>query len=1162
MSLRKLLGLPPKNSKAQAQETAPEPQAVEQDRGPFDNALAKFDQVANHPGYSGLTEAQRTAFENARREAEGLAANNLFADAAKRVSDAVGVAAKQIVVSQNSAKDFQAAKSKISGALDGARLLGVPADHVAALSKRYQDIVDASANDIVEAAKAMGALLQDMAKDPVIQEARAARQRVLADRDAVESASAEALKVPTETPTVVKQNRILADALPKIGFFAGSLNYIEAARYMGVCDQCIVAINGEKSAIEAARQLREEVQRARSAMDGEVSAARLIYGTTDEATEIVDQFRTIDQSFEGAMTARDYAIAKSLLPQLESLAKQVLAFKGAMDEDVALRGERKQREDRVIAIRTEVGSTPAATPPMIRIFNELVDLRKEYWEAEENKDDDACVKLLAKMEALLVDYNAAAADAADELDKDRQKTDIWNNECKARYSAMLKIKPVIPAMVTAVADAKTAFEECNEASAKGDFTTALAAVQRLSALLDDVDTHKADNSAGSRERNAGWADFKKHQKLCQDALDVKPFTDEMGRLYKTFTDSHDRFHELRKSGDPSWADVLPDVVSNAQAVLAKVDENAQSEGDAQAAAERARDEAIPEYRRAKAVADKYDPDSAKERQALMNVAIRFNTAFQAGRYIESIACFDALPAAIKAVYDKEPEWKAVHGQKKDAYDKTAKDIKGDYETVIAFAPVLPGLAAQIAEAKELRKEADDAAKKDSLGDAAKAQDKLVELVADMMKRKADHDQSVTDKAWVEGRISALGAKVEEAVDAFALLPETLDIQTRMGYAHQTAKKAFVALNFPGARAQWEELERLLQAWDNKEQANEDAWTDEAKGVHDKLKLFKADRDVADTILGITPELKKLVSDYQGAKNAFFEAYRARDWQLADTLVTAFERTASLAAGTKGTFDAALLLARPRKDEARQALVDIAPDELKNKTTDEKLDLLDGLRATGEDLTPDERKLQRKLYNSMDYDPEFKRVDEQRRDDLVAALKSDKDITEARDKWGQMTDDQRLAILMKVLKAECKVYDIPEPTVRLFNEPPGDEGFFASDTMTLNLNTHIESGWSDYKEAIDTVIHENMHNYQAVLVQRLEEGIITKDDPEYVQARIFAANDTPDGYVTPSEPVDDDEKGTNTYKTQPLEAHAWDTGAGVAEELVAGPPPERGVRLED
>lgn len=1162
MSLRKLLGLPPKKPKTQAQETAPEPQAVEEDRGAFDTALSKYDQVANHPGYSTLTDAQRSAFENARREADGLAASNAFSDAAKRVSDAVAIAAKQIVVAQNAAKDFDAAKSKISGALDGARLLGVPADHVSALTKRYQDIVDASATDIVEAAKAMGALLQDMAKDPVIQKARAARQRVLADKDTVESAAEEALKVPTETPTVVKQNRILADALSKIGFFAGALNYIEAARYMGICDQCIVAINGEKPAIEAAQQLREEVLRARGAIDGDVSAARLIYGTTDESTEVVEKFRRIDQSYEGAMTARDYAIAKSLLPQLESLAKQVLAFKGAMDEDVALRAERKTREDRVIAIRKEVNAIPTATDPMIDIYNGLIDLRNEYRVAAENENDDECINLLAQMEALLVKYKEAADNAEDELDKERQKNEIWKSDCKARYSAMLKLRPVIPAMVKAVEEAKAAFEDCNATSAKGDFTAALAAVQRLKGSLDDVDTHKADNAAGSRERNAGWTEYKKHQKLCQDALDVKPFTDEVGRLYKTFTDSHDRFHEMRKAGDPAWVDLLPEVVSNARAVLAKKDENAESEGDAQAAAERARDNAIPEYRRAKAIADKYDPDSAKERQTLMNVAIRFNTAFQAGRYIESIACFDALPAAIKAIDDKEPDWKAAHGQKKEAYDKTASDLKADYETVIAFRPVLPGLAAQIEEAKDLRKEADAAAKKDSLGDAAKAQDKLVELVAEMMKRKADHDQSVTDKAWVEGRISAIGGEVEDAIDAFALLPETLDIQTRMSYAHQAAKKAVVALNFPEARAQWEELERLLKAWDDKQQDNLGAWTDEAKAVHDKLALIKADRDVADTVRGITPELKTLVRDYEAAENAFFKAYRARDWRLADSLLAEYGRTASLVAGAKGTFDAALLLAGPRKDEARQTLTDISPSDLEAKPTGEKLDLLDGLRATGEPLTPEERKLQRKLYNSLDYDPEFKRVDEERRDELVTALKADKDVTDARNKWSEMTDDQRLAVLMKVLNAECKVYDIPVPTVRLFNEPPGDEGFFASNTLTLNLNTHIESGWSDYKEAVNTVIHENMHNYQAVLVQRLEEGIITKDDPEYVQAKIFAANDAPGGYVDTEEPLDDDESGTNPYKTQPLEAHAWDTGDGVAEELVAGPPPERGVRLEE
>lgn len=1167
MGLRKLLGLPPKKGRVEAEQPAPEnvtpePAPAVEDRGPYDAGLTKFDQVANHPGYASLTAEQRTAFENARREAEGLAANDQFAAAAKRLTDAIGVTAKLIVLTQNSAKDFEAAKSKISGALDGARLLGVPADHISLLTGRFNDIVAASGTDIVEAAKAMGALLSDLAKDPVIKEARAARQRVLADKDKVEAAAEEALKVPTETPTVLKQNRILADALSKIGFCAGKLDYIEAARYMGICDRCIVAINSEKDAIDAARQLREEVERARAAINADVTAARIIYGTNDDTTKIVEKFRDTDQEFEGAMIARDYGMAKALLPSLGSLAKQVLAFEDAMDDDIALRAERKARRKRVSEIVDAIRATPAATPAMENLRSECQTAVDDFWKAIENEDDAASIAALDTLEKLLVAYNSAADDAADELEKERQKNAIWKADCKARYSAMLLLKPVIPDMVSAIDAAKAAFEEVNASSTAGDFSTALDAVQRLKAHLDDVDRHKDANAAGSRTRNAGWAEYKKHQKLCKDALDVKPYTEEMGRLYKAFVDSHDRFHALRTSGDATWSDVLPDVVTNARAVLAKVDENAAGETEAEAAAGNARDAALPEYRRAKKIADKYEPDSDKEKQTLVNVAIKFNTAFQAGRFIESMTFLEDLPAAVQAIDDKEPEWKAALGEKKDDYEKEAKSLKGDYDTVISFLPVLPGLSAQVEEAKDLRKEADDLAKKEDFGKAGVTQTKLAELVAEMMKRKADHDQSVSDKAWVEGRIAAIGGEVDDAIAAFALLPETLDIQTRMQFALKTAKKAVIALDFPTARAQWEELERLLQAWDDKEEANEDAWTDEAKAVHDKLTAFEDDTDIADTIRGITPELKKLVADYQKAHDAFYKAYRTRDWQLADSLIAEFSRTARLLAGAKDTFDDALALAGPRKDQASRTLTDIGPDELEAKSTEEKLDLLDGLRATGEPLTPEERKLQRKLYNALDYDPEFKKVDEERRAELVDALKADEDVTGARGTWGQMTDDQRLAVLVKVLKAECKVYDIPAPAVRLFNEPPGDEGFFASDTMTLNLNTHPESGWSDYKEAIDTVIHENMHNYQAVLVQRLEEGIITKDDPEYVQALIFAANDAPDGYVDTDEKLDDDEAGTNPYKTQPLEAHAWDTGDGVAKELVAGPPPERGVRLEE
>ncbi len=1161
MGLRKLLGLPPKANKAATATPEPrEPQAEVPDRGPYDAVLAKHDQLAGHPGFAKLSDEQRAAFVRAREEAEALAANDQFAQAAKRVTDAVAAAAKQVVASQTSAKDYDAARTKISGALDGARLLGVPADHIAALTRRFEGIVAGADDDIVAAATAMGALLTDMANDPVIKEARAARQRVLADKDTVEAAAREALNVATDTPVVLKQNRILADALPKIAFCAGALDFIGAARYMGVCDACIVAINGEKPAIEAAQQLRDEVLRARAAMDADVKAARVIYGTTDEATDIVEKFRSTDQSFEGAMIARDFTVAKALLPRLEALAKQVQTFKDAMDGDIALRNAREARDKRLIAIDKAFAATPAATAEMERIKKAFLSGWDDYVAAEDAENDAACIDLLAKIEQLLVEYGTATDAAAEELDKERQKNEIWKNDCKRRYSAMLKIKPVIPAMVAAITGAKAAFEQTNTASAAKDFTAALDAVQGLKGLLDQVDGLKDENAAGSRERNLGWAEYKKHQKLCQDALDVKPFTEEMGRLYKAFVDSHDQFHTLRKSGDATWADALPDVLDKARAVLANVEANAAGEAEAEAAAGRARDAAIPEYNRAKRIAEKYEPDSNADKQKLVSVAIQFNTAFQAGRYIESMAHLENLPAAVAVIDEKEPVWRAAQEQKKDDYEKDARGLKADYDTVIGFENVLPGIAAQIQSAKDLRKDADAHAKKEDFGKAGAAQGKLSDLVAEMMKRKPLHDQSVTDKAWIAARKTAIGGDVDDVIDAFALLPETLDIQTRMQYARDTAGTLETDLDFPAARAQWEELERLLQSWSDKEQENQDAWTDEAKAVHDKLSLIKADRDIADTIRGITPELKALVTDYEAAESKFFAAYKARDWALADDLLGEYGRTAGLVAGAKGTFDAALVEAGPRKDAARDALTNTSPEDLKDQPTEEKLALLDDLRATGEELTPEERKLQRKLYNALDYDPEFKKVDEERRDALIEALKSDREITEARGSWGTKTDDERLAVLMKVLNAECKVYDIPAPAVRLFNEPPGDEGFFSSGSMTLNLNTHPESGWSDYKEAVNTVVHENMHNYQAVLVQRLEEGIITKDDPEYMQAKIFAANDAPGGYVDTEETLDDDEAGTNPYKTQPLEAHAWDTGDGVAEELVAGPPPERGVRL--
>jgi hypothetical protein len=1154
MSLRKLLGLPPKKSKSST------PPPSKGDPATYDAAKQKYEQVAGHPGLKLLNDAQQKALLAAREEAGGMQAHGEYDAAAKRLSDAVGVAAGQIVKAQTAKKDFDATRPKISGVLDGVQLLGVPGDHMKVLRGRFDKIVADADTDITAAAIALNHLGRDIANDTVIKEAKRARARVLSEKDKVEAAAAEALKVPQETPGVVKQHRILADALPNIGWNSGKLNFVEAERYLDICNDCIVKINAEATGIAAAIKLRDEVIAKRKLMDADIKAARMIYGLSDEAEGLVSQFKRLDQSFEGAMVGKDYKIAQTYLKQLESLTKRVLELKPAMVAEEKAIAARKVQLGEVRSEYAKVKKIPAATSELDRIFALFKAKIDAYFDAYNAKDYDLATAQVAPIKALRGEYMEAAKDAADELQKNKDGLKLWNTKCKKRYAAMQKIKPALPAMVSAIADATSAFKDVNAQSTAKDFTAALASVQKLKGLLDTIDGLIKDNEAANTERNKGWGEYKKHKALCEQALDVKPNTPEMAALYKTFVTGHDAFHKLRKEGDKSALGKLPDVVKNAQAVVDGKDTNDAGKAEGEAAAEKARDAAVPDYNTAKALASKYLPNSKRELGALTDVVVAFNWAFKAGRFMESIEHLSRLPAAIKVINDSEPDWAKAAGASKSVYDKRYAGTKKDYDKVVTYELVLPGLDTEIAQVKAQKQEADAEYAKGNMGKAAALLGKLEAGVGKLVGKKGAYDTALADKGWVEAKQSSIGGDVDKASKGFALLPETQDIQGRLKYAMSVAKAAMDDLDFAEARRQWGELERLLGLWKAKETENEAAWSDEAKQVSDRLDGFDTERDTADDIKGITPELKKLVAEYDAVDTRFWKAYRALDWALALSLMGEFERTAKVLAASKSDYDAALLVAQPRADEATQELTDITPSDLKAKPTAQKLKLLEDMRATGADLTPAQRKLQRKLYASLDYDPEFKAEDEKRRGELVEALKADKEVTGARGKWATMDDDQRLAVLVKVMNAECKVFKIPAPAVLLFYVPPGDEGFFSPGSMTLNLNTHPDSGWSDYKEAINTVVHENMHNYQAVLVQRLQEGIITKDDPEYTQALIFAANDEPGGYVAPSEKLDPDESGTKPYKTQPVEAHAWDTGDGVAKDLMSGTKPKKGVKL--
>lgn len=1152
MGLRTLLGLPPKPSKKKASS---------EDKGKSRDYSAisqKADQVAGLAQFDLLTEAQQKTFHMAREEADGLAAHEEYKAATDRLTAATAVVANQMNGAQTAKTAVEQISPKVSGVLDGAQLLGVPKDHMSALRERYNKLIKESDQDWPAAADGLKALALDISNDMTIKAAKAARDRVLSEKDKVEAAATEALKVEAETPEVLKQNRILADALPKIGFNSGKLNYLEAEKYIDICNACIVKINAEAPGIAAAIQMRDEVTAKRKSIDGDVNLARKTYGLTKDAKSLVEQFKDTDQAFEGAMADKEYKDAKTLLKTLESLAKRVVELRPAMEEDERKKAKKKDLLSDVRAEENAFGAVPKATPELKRIWGLALAELNAFFDAYNANELDTADACLVTIKQLHTEFDEAAEDAADELAKEQEAIDYWSDNCADRFEDLKNILGSLPEMSSAIATAKKTFDDLNKNLSDCDFSTALALAKKLKVDLDAVDDLKDKNDEAIQRRNEGYEEYAKNQALWDEAMDVKPNTPEMALLFKTFTANHDEFHRLRREGDPIAIDMLPQLIDDAQAVIDGKEDNDAGELEGELAAEEARDKAIPEYNKARDIAKKYEPRSTLELRALTRLAESFNWAFKAGRFMESIEYLKGIPDAAKAIYDKENEWKAAAAQDKDAYDKRYKKVIKDFDKVVLYEWVLPGLQQDIEAVEDLKSDADSAYGKKEIGKASGILDDLEEGVADLVARKSEHDAAVADRQWVEDKARDKGDELDAAVAGFALLPETQDIQARLKYASNVVKTASDELDFAEARSQWVEIERLLILWSGKEADNDNAWTPEAEEVHDRYSALEADLDIANEVRGITPDLKKAVNDFQKVDGQFWKAYRGLDWQRALDLMDEYERLAKLVAAAKPDFDKAMLEAQPRADKAKQDLTAVSPEDLKSKSTDDKLQLLEDLRATGAKLDKDQLKLQRKLYASLDYDPEFKEADEGRRSKLVEDLKSDEEITKARGKWAEMTDEDRMKVLTKVMTAECKVFGIPAPKIRLFYEPPGDYGFFDPSAKTLNLNTHVDAGWLDYKEIVNTVVHENMHNYQFTLVERLKEGIITKDDPEYTQALIFAANF--DGYVPPSEELDDDEKDTNPYKTQPVEAHAWDSGDGVSADLVAEEEPPKGVTL--
>ena len=232
------------------------------------------------------------------------------------------------------------------------------------------------------------------------------------------------------------------------------------------------------------------------------------------------------------------------------------------------------------------------------------------------------------------------------------------------------------------------------------------------------------------------------------------------------------------------------------------------------------------------------------------------------------------------------------------------------------------------------------------------------------------------------------------------------------------------------------------------------------------------------------------------------------------------------------------------------------EKLKKLKPEKQRQLLVDLHGPSTALTDEQRLMQRALYSSMQLDEKFKKEDKKTRDQYHKELKSDKELQNAVNNWNKTKDGQPVVdletkkkMIDKILKAQSKAYGIDVPKVDWYTGSEGDFGGFQADKNLISLNTFY---LNNAKEMIDTVIHENTHNYQDELAKQFVDGKIKKTDPRYEQAKTFAMLHHWDAYVPPDEDSD-------VYKIQPEEMQAWDAGGTESTRLLKSlkKPPKKG-----
>ncbi|WP_129778570.1 hypothetical protein [Peristeroidobacter soli] len=187
--------------------------------------------------------------------------------------------------------------------------------------------------------------------------------------------------------------------------------------------------------------------------------------------------------------------------------------------------------------------------------------------------------------------------------------------------------------------------------------------------------------------------------------------------------------------------------------------------------------------------------------------------------------------------------------------------------------------------------------------------------------------------------------------------------------------------------------------------------------------------------------------------------------------------------------------------------------------------------------------QSKLYRAMQLSPAFLRHEKEQRRTLMSWLQRDKKmLREARDLWHTYTPGQMRDIMMKIAQAHSRALNCEPPQDIRFTTDPDVKGYrWLRDQRVILVGT-VNRQFLDFEDMIAGLCHENSHNWQDQLAKQVQEEhpVSQEDHPLHEQALSFAANH---GFYIRA----------NTdylaYRSQPVEAHAFRTGAKFSADLM-------------